>query len=95
MNNFFQERSRLDSLCPGGSDRIGRMILDEHAKNGGKDYGKVTAATWVKYTLAPLVKDGRNCLACRDVAGMEWTLLGRSRILLWALPVAAPRPQIG
>jgi hypothetical protein len=26
----------------------------------------------VKYTLAPLVEDGRNCLACRDVEGMEW-----------------------
>jgi hypothetical protein len=25
----------------------------------------------VKYTLAPLAKDGRNCLVCRDVEGME------------------------
>lgn len=24
-----------------------------------------------KYTLAPLVRDGRNCLACRDVPGIE------------------------
>jgi hypothetical protein len=29
----------------------------------------------VKYTLAPLVTDGRNCLACRDVEGMDWVLL--------------------
>jgi len=29
----------------------------------------------VKYTLAPLVNDGRNCLACRDVQGMEWAVL--------------------
>jgi hypothetical protein len=29
----------------------------------------------VKYTLAPLVKDGRNCLVCRDVEGVEWVVL--------------------
>lgn len=29
----------------------------------------------VKYTLAPLVKDGRHCLVCRDVEGMESAVL--------------------
>ena len=29
----------------------------------------------VEYTLAPLVEDGRNCLVCRDVEGMEWAVL--------------------
>jgi hypothetical protein len=29
----------------------------------------------VQYTLAPLVNDGRNCLVCHDVAGMEWVVL--------------------
>jgi hypothetical protein len=28
-----------------------------------------------KYTLAPLVNDGRNCLVCRDVEGIEWVVL--------------------
>jgi hypothetical protein len=28
--------------------------------------------TMVNYTLLPLVSDGRNCLACRDVEGIEW-----------------------
>ena len=36
---------------------------------------KLSPQRLVKYTLAPLVKDGRNCLACRDVAGMEWAVL--------------------
>jgi hypothetical protein len=29
----------------------------------------------VKYTLAPVVKDGRNCLVCSDVEGLEWAVL--------------------
>lgn len=51
------------------------MILDEHAEKGGGKMSKLPPQRWVKYTLAPLVKDGRNCLACRDVAGMEWAVL--------------------
>jgi hypothetical protein len=29
----------------------------------------------VKYTLAPLVEDGRDCLVCHDVEGMESVVL--------------------
>ena len=29
----------------------------------------------IKYTLAPLVENGRNCLVCRDVEGMERVIL--------------------
>jgi hypothetical protein len=29
----------------------------------------------IEYTLAPLVQDGRNCLACGDVEGMGWVIL--------------------
>jgi hypothetical protein len=29
----------------------------------------------VKYTLAPLVEDGRNCLVCHDVTGIESVVL--------------------
>ena len=28
-----------------------------------------------KITLEPLLRDGRNCLACRDVEGIEWAAL--------------------
>lgn len=29
----------------------------------------------IQYTLAPLIKDGRDCLACGDVEGMECVVL--------------------
>ncbi|HEY3863140.1 MAG TPA: hypothetical protein VGO59_14755 [Verrucomicrobiae bacterium] len=29
----------------------------------------------VKYSLAPLIEDGRDCLVCHDVEGMEWAAL--------------------
>jgi hypothetical protein len=29
----------------------------------------------IRYTLSPLVQDGRNSLVCRDVKGMEWAML--------------------
>jgi len=41
----------------------------------GRIMAKLPPQRLVEYSLAPLVMDGRNCLACRDVEGMEWAVL--------------------
>ena len=52
------------------------MIEDKQAENGDEEkMSKPPPQPLVKYTLAPLVRDGRNCLVCRDVEGMEWVVL--------------------
>jgi hypothetical protein len=46
------------------------MILDEDGEEGGSKTPPLPPQRVVRYTLAPLVEDGRHCLACRDVEGM-------------------------
>ena len=59
----------MDSGCPSGWSILTSDKLNEKAED--RNMPNLPPKSTVKYSLAPLVKDGRNCLVCSDVEGME------------------------